>query len=316
MPPTRSRTVPIVLTVVALCFVIAVLALSYSLLRARQGGIALERQAPVLPAAAAVLTPELKNVLADAACGQATTSSKDGLHCAVCPKDSSEGSMPGDAAGWTLDSALLGHFTSSTAEEAVLRIAGCEPHASDFGGDYLLRRQGAAWAPVRYVAAGMANGACQPVAWLTGRTALVCEHHDMHQGVQEDGVFLISFEPVAPPTGDGAPAFLFVTDDTSNCPSSDTARTFQQAQIAAVHLLPSAVAGAPQDVEILGSVGRLKVPPSAGDCPSIPVHPFRLLFRSVGDHYDLIAGADGLKQFKADDTNEVSAATAVKPYQY
>ena len=321
MQPSRSRTVPIipvVLTVIALCFVAAVAALSYSLLRARQGGIALEQTMPVVAPVPAALTPELEHMLADAACGKPVTPAQDGLHCPVCPSDSADGLSSSTSAGWTLDSALLGHFTSAAADEAVLRIAGCEPHADDFGGDFLLRRQGSAWALVRYVSGGMAEAACQPLAWLAGRTALVCQHGDMHQGVQENSVFLVTFEPVAPAANDGAPPFLFVTDDTSNCPASDAANTFQQAQITSVHLLPPPVAGTSQDVEIIASIGRLKVPPGQGDCPKIPAQPYRLLFRSAGDHYTVVAGADSLKPLRSEsnDEDEVSLAAIVKPYQY
>ena len=234
--------------------------------------------------------PALQRELASAACGRPVLAGSMGeLTCPVCPAESAEGGLAHNTRGWSYHSALLGHFTQASTQEAIVRIQGCEPHASDFGGDFLLRLQAGHWTPIRYISGGILDDTCQLLNWTAGRNALVCDHADMHQGVGEESVSLLTLEPQEQVPGTTGADFLSLTDDSSLCPGQHP-QTFTQTSVDAVHLLPAAPDAPPnskaQDVEIAVSIGQLSVPPSQGDCPAIPRRHFRIRFRNLGDHFE------------------------------
>jgi hypothetical protein len=59
--------------------------------------------------------------------------------------------------------------------------SGCEPHADDFGGSFLLTKQGLSWHKVRYVA-GLIAFDCHKLTGSDGRDRLICGQADTWMG--------------------------------------------------------------------------------------------------------------------------------------
>ena len=142
--------------------------------------------------------------MARSACGdgEVDVNNKKEIHCSSCPPASDfagAAAIPGGNRGWTLDGAIPGSFSAKDAEEALLHASGCESHAKNYGGNFLMRRSGDDWSTVRYASGGTANEKCQKVPWPGGREALVCENTDMHAGIVSDALQLLLFDAAAPP---------------------------------------------------------------------------------------------------------------------
>ena len=69
---------------------------------------------------------------------------------------------------------MTGHFTAPSAENVLLSMNGCEPHANNFGGSVLLTRQSGKWERTWYVAGALTNS-CRKIALATKREILLCE---------------------------------------------------------------------------------------------------------------------------------------------
>jgi hypothetical protein len=68
---------------------------------------------------------------------------------------------------------LRGHFTSPQADEIVADYTGCEPHAGDYGGSILLRKENGLWRRIAYFP-GERAARCLVFPRRDGRDALVC----------------------------------------------------------------------------------------------------------------------------------------------
>lgn len=79
-----------------------------------------------------------------------------------------------------------GHFVDGAAEEIVAVTAGCEPHASNWGGALLFRKRGNRWHKVFYQAGY--PGACKKIDAATGKSELLCLGEYMNQGYGSDRV--------------------------------------------------------------------------------------------------------------------------------
>jgi hypothetical protein len=102
--------------------------------------------------------------------------------CDVCPKDANSG-----AGKWELKAVFPGHFVSPSSEDALVSGSGCESHADDFGGSFLLTKQGLSWHKVRYVA-GLIAFDCHKLTGSDGRDRLICGKADSWQGDQVSSV--------------------------------------------------------------------------------------------------------------------------------
>ena len=271
------------------------------------------------------LTPDRQRTFASLACGKPVTlDTKGAITCPVCPQNSDFAANPAEFGGWTYSGILFGHFTSATADEALLNAQGCESHANNLGGDFLLRKQAGTWTPVRYLSGAVINEKCLRLPWPAGpnpsasRDALVCEHDDMHSGEQEFSVLLLTVAPTEPAEGATVEdaGLLFVTDTTELCmPTHDN--PVQKASIDKVSLLPAAANGL-QDVEIVASIGRANMEPGSPDCPyNVPgTQPVHLVFHNAGDHLD---GGDAVRQMRSVQPPVADGATVgamVKPAAY
>lgn len=264
-------------------------------------------------------------VLARAACsdGQVKIDAKKQIMCSVCPagSDFAGTGMPGNPTGWTLDGSLPGSFSARGADEALLHASGCESHAKNYGGNFLMRRSNGQWMPIRYASGGTANDKCQKVPLDSGRDALVCEVTDMHAGIVSDGVQLLQFDSAKPPADASAYAmFLAVTDDSSNCGFATATHAqphmMQLAKVEKFEVLPAGSDGR-QDVSMDVVVSRVPSPAKAGTpCPAGDAHRYHLVFNNAGDHFDAGEGYVAFHAMKREDCCELTVTPRVVPGRY
>ena len=264
--------------------------------------------------------------LARAACGsgEVNVNEKKEILCSVCPSGSDfagTAGMPGSGTGWTLDGAIPGSFSAKGADEALLHAIGCESHANNYSGDFLMRRSGDDWSKVRYASGGTADEKCQKLPWPGGREALVCETSDMHAGVVSDAVQLLLFDATAPPRGNFANTFfLTVTDDSANCGFENSLHAkphmIQLAKINSFEVLPEAADGN-RNVAVDATIARVKSPARPGAaCPAGNPKVYRLVFDNQGDHFDAGEGYILMDALKREDCCEVRVSAKVVPARY
>jgi hypothetical protein len=268
----------------------------------------------------AAISFEEQVAMATAACGSpAKVDEKKSITCAVCPQASDfsgPNAMPGGPGGWTADSAIAGHFTSAGADEALLHASGCESHAKNYGGDFLMRRVAGKWSTVRYASGATADSKCQRLLWQSGRHALVCETADMHQGVASDAVQFLLFDATTPAGEDWKNTlFLVTTDESSNCGFTPP-RTMQFGKIDAVELLPPDASGK-QDVAVRTTLARVPAPPEGTTtCPKGEPHTYRVVFHNRGDHFEAADGYPAVATLAHDDCCELTVNEKVRPGKY
>lgn len=275
------------------------------------------------------LTPQRKRIFTALVCGRPSiTNDKGEIGCPVCPAGSDfatpelQGNDAGGVvpeplpdAGWTFGSMIFGHFTAADADEALLKTNGCESHARNFGGDFLLRKVDGQWTSVRYIQGGLADEGCQRLGWEGGRAALLCHTSDMQGGMATETAMLMTVEPT-PPDGSqsGESAWLLlVGDDEGDCTGEQELRTTQNASIERISLVPGQ--NGRQDVEVQASIGRVKAKPVNDQCPVAVKLPYKLRFRNDGDHLTAVDGLPALRGLQADDCCEVRASEVVRPYR-
>jgi hypothetical protein len=84
---------------------------------------------------------------------------------------------------------VSGHFVSPSSEDVLVSGSGCESHADDFGGSFLVTKHGLSWHKVRYVA-GLIAFVCHKLTGSDGRDRLICGQSDTWQGDQGSSVCL------------------------------------------------------------------------------------------------------------------------------
>ena len=281
--------------------------------------------AEIREAAATHFNFDQQLALANAACGgPAKVNDKKQISCPVCPAGSDfagTAGMPGSGAGWTLDGALPGSFSAANADEALLHATGCESHAKNYGGNFLMRRTDGQWSTVRYASGGTANDKCQKLTLDGGRDALVCEVTDMHAGIVSDAVQLLQFDAVKPPGDAFAYAvFLAVTDESSNCGFENGSRTkprmIQIAKVEKVEVLPAGSDNR-QDVAIDAVISRVPSPMKPGSpCPAGNPQRHHLVYNNAGDHFDAGEGYVALHAMKREDCCDLTVTPRVVAGRY
>ncbi|MEP6538318.1 MAG: hypothetical protein ABJF23_23470 [Bryobacteraceae bacterium] len=92
--------------------------------------------------------------------------------CDTCPDG--EASADAGKPSWTIQSSITGHFTEAEAENIVLSMEGCEPHATNFGGSVLLAKRGGRWERNWYQP-GALTARCRKIPLADHREILFCE---------------------------------------------------------------------------------------------------------------------------------------------
>ncbi len=142
---------------------------------------------------------------------------KDEQTCKVCPKESG---FPQDTQGWQVAAITFGHFTSATAQQALMSIVGCEPHVAGFGGSFLLVSGGSGFRKLWYRPGYIATD-CKKVPATDGRDLLICEGDDMHQGIEEEFVYLLDLNWNNSDAQWPEQLFFLVTDSLDSCVQAD-----------------------------------------------------------------------------------------------
>jgi hypothetical protein len=193
-------------------------------------------------------------------------------------------------------SGFSGHFVSPSSEDALLSGSGCESHADDFGGSFLLTKQGLSWHKVRYVA-GLIAFDCHKLTGSDGRDRLICGQADSWQGdqissvcIHDPGVDLIKTDTLDAQFARGRALdnrgdCFFGVEDTTGGMGKSFQRGFIQrvefAGIASRHLTRIIVfarlgrANVPEEVVMKGATG-------AGPNPNIATLPRRYEFTFDG----------------------------------
>ena len=264
--------------------------------------------------------------LAHVACagGKVSVSAKKEIFCSVCPRGSdfaATSSSPAGSPGWTLDGAIAGGFSAPHADEALVHAAGCESHAKNYGGDFLMRRNGVEWSTVRYASGGAGSDKCQKLPWPGGREALVCEETDINGGIVFDGVQLMMVDATAPSQNDVANSFfLALADQSLNCgfETSLTAKPhmIQLAKINSVEVMPEAADGN-RNVAIDATIARVTSPATSGaTCPAGHPQTYHLVFDNQGDYLDAGEGYVTVDALKREDCCRVTVSPRVRPARY
>jgi hypothetical protein len=152
--------------------------------------------------------------------------------CRVCPEGSAD-SLSAYTGGWELNVATPGHFTSEDSDELLIGIAGCEPHANNFGGSILFARKDGKVRLVKYEP-GLITNRCHKFSHADGRGYLVCQEGWTGQGETFDNVVVVSFTPFGKP----ASANLIRTEDTTMSCSPGMSTMVQKSAITGIQFTP------------------------------------------------------------------------------
>ena len=115
--------------------------------------------------------------------------------CKPCPEYTTVGRLQPQMAlhqSFALRTVIHGSFTAPGVEEAVASFEGCEPHAEEFGGTFLLSKLHGSWAMVDYTPA-LITSACQTYHLGTGRDLLLCDGEDHHMAGASQRISLCDF---------------------------------------------------------------------------------------------------------------------------
>lgn len=121
------------------------------------------------------------------------TGEKSLLYC-----DASPGYPDNDQCRLDIGEVLYGHFTSPKADEVVADYRGCEPHAGNYGGSILLRKEDGIWRRIAYFPGERAQR-CLVFPRRDGRDALVCVSASDGQGEEDADIELRSLKPGVKP---------------------------------------------------------------------------------------------------------------------
>ena len=119
---------------------------------------------------------------------------------------------------------IRGSFTSPSAVEALADYEGCEPHAGNFGGSVLLRRQvrpqvrgqGAGWERLAFLP-GVRSATCLRLPRPDGADALACHSSWSGQGEKDGAIDLLRFDAAGKLVSTAVRRFSDITWDPQLC---------------------------------------------------------------------------------------------------
>src|SRR5580658_3765962 len=207
--------------------------------------------------------------------------------CDVCPKDTN-----GGAEKWEIKAVFSGHFVSPSSEDALVSGSGCASHGDDFGGSFLLTKQGLSWHKVRYVA-GLIAFDCHKLTGFDGRDRLICGKADGWQGDEYSSVCLHDpgVDPIKTDTLDAQFARGHALDNRGDCffhvedTTGGMGKSFQRGFIQRVEFAGIALTHQTRII-VFARLGRANVPEDvvmksatgAGPNPNIATLPRRYEF--------------------------------------
>jgi hypothetical protein len=128
---------------------------------------------------------------------------------------------------WELRSGTMwGRFTSPTAENLLVSGFGCDSHANNFGGSYVLTRKAGKFRILKYDPALFVED-CHVFPYSSGRDFLVCKSGWFSQGEGTGYIYVATFDATG---ADKETRLFMVKDSTADC-GSDSTRTVQSSDI-------------------------------------------------------------------------------------
>jgi hypothetical protein len=218
----------------------------------------------------------LKSVCSASLEKQSVNQNQVALCLAKCPAGTD---YKGDESQWAVG-VTFGHFLSPASESAVIAVTGCESHAKNFGGSYLLERSGGAWKTVWYEG-GLITDECHKIAAPDGRELLVCHLNDSHQGFRESILYLVDLKS---PKKENSNLFMTV-DNLEVCDSEAVRASIDRVEFTA------------SGMKIYARHGKMAMTPKQiKDCkadrlPSVATKPYTIQFTFDGDTYRVDAGS-------------------------
>ncbi len=176
---------------------------------ARDAAVRLHPRAELVPETAKVSRPFLKIICTEKITGGIQEFEGYPV-CTAPPPFVGESALPGQ---FGIGKVYLGHFTSPTADEAVLGTSGGEPHASHFGGTALLERKDGTWGP-KWYRSGLMVKDCATLRRSDGSELLLCFFSDTEMGVTVQELYTVD---LTKPRESERETVLRLTDDTVTC---------------------------------------------------------------------------------------------------
>jgi len=122
-----------------------------------------------------------------------------------------------------VDAVIRGRFTRPAAAEALADYEGCEPHAGNFGGSVLLRRQGAGWERVAFLP-GLRSATCLRLPRADGAEALACYSSWSGQGEEDGAIDLLLFDATGKPASTAVRRFSSIFWNPQLCHRGEVGR--------------------------------------------------------------------------------------------
>jgi hypothetical protein len=134
---------------------------------------------------------EIANALAQICSpGEITFKSGDPVGCQGCPSGSD---YEADPTEWHLEHVTTGHYTSANQENIILGSVGCESHARNFGGSFILLRDPVKPKLLRYNPS-LITTRCHKSRFADGRDFLVCQDEWGAQEWSSSFIYAIVFD--------------------------------------------------------------------------------------------------------------------------
>ncbi len=265
---------------------------------------------PIFPSAASDLNNVDVRLLLQTACagkvyfGGGRDRKENG--CLTCPPGSGD---PDYLGGVALRSVTFGHFVSGASEDAVLGVAGCEPHSHHWGGSFLLTKQAGIWRLQGYQNS-LITEQCHKLSTVSGRELLLCSYYFGGQGSMSRSLYLLDFavpgKPVVKP-------LLTVWNDMRACRTPAVNKPVLQSVIESVRF-PDLNGDHVPDVSILARTGKVQRSDAeykaceswsnngAWPLPPVSTPAFRIDYLLQGDHLVLTpASVPVMKHFPHSD---------------
>jgi hypothetical protein len=172
----------------------------------------------------------------------------------------------------------------------MIGIAGCEPHAMNFGGSLLFAHKDGNVRVMKYEQ-GLITDRCHKFSYADGRNFLICQEGWVGQGETLDNVVVVSFDS----SGEETSTYLIQTDDTTMTCRPAMPTLVQRSAITGIQFIPQDTA------QITGFTVTAKL----GEIPCSQVHrkPMSSRWEAAVKTYSIKFLFDG-KQFRVAPTSQ------------
>lgn len=207
---------------------------------------------------------------------------KGHCQCSVCP---SYTDFHGNRESFDLQEMYPGHFSTTSTEQLLLVMMGCEPHVSGFGGSILLTRDGTVWKKSAYFK-GEKPTKCFSFKARDGLDRLVCLAGDQHFDGFASWISAVSYKDNSLRTE----SLLEVGGNTGGSPAAGYC--YAQ-EIDRFEKLPSDTGFSVVIKQVRGLAPSGEKSCGDAEMRMEPQQTVRLYFQFDGDHFALALGSEG-----------------------